>query len=31
LREVQTGRVQTYILMALGAVVLLYILQLAFA
>ncbi len=31
LREVQTGRVQTYILMALGAVVLLYVLQLAFA
>ena len=31
LREVQTGRVQSYILMALGAVVLLYILQLAFA
>ncbi len=31
LREVQTGRVQNYILMALGAVVLLYILQLAFA
>jgi NADH-quinone oxidoreductase subunit L len=31
LREVQTGRVQSYILMALGAVVLLYVLQLAFA
>jgi NADH-quinone oxidoreductase subunit L len=31
LREVQTGRVQAYILMALGAVVLLYVLQLAFA
>jgi len=31
LREVQTGRIQTYILMALGAVVLLYVLQLAFA
>jgi NADH-quinone oxidoreductase subunit L len=31
LREVQTGRVQNYILMALGAVVLLYVLQLAFA
>jgi NADH-quinone oxidoreductase subunit L len=31
LREVQTGRVQTYILMALGAVGLLYVLQLAFA
>jgi NADH-quinone oxidoreductase subunit L len=31
LREVQTGRVQSYILMALGAVVLLYILQLALA
>jgi len=31
LREIQTGRVQSYILMALGAVVLLYILQLAFA
>jgi len=31
LREVQTGKVQAYILMALGAVVLLYVLQLAFA
>ncbi|MDZ7345038.1 MAG: NADH-quinone oxidoreductase subunit L, partial [candidate division KSB1 bacterium] len=31
LREVQTGRVQAYVLMALGAVVLLYVLQLAFA
>ena len=29
LREVQTGRVQSYILMALGAVVVLYILQLS--
>lgn len=31
LREVQTGRVQSYILMALGAVILFYVLQLAFA
>lgn len=31
LREVQTGRVQNYILMALGAVILFYLLQLAFA
>ena len=31
LREVQTGKVQSYILMALGAVILFYVLQLAFA
>ncbi|MDZ7268738.1 MAG: NADH-quinone oxidoreductase subunit L [candidate division KSB1 bacterium] len=31
LRELQTGKIQTYILLALGAVVLLYVLQLAFA
>jgi NADH-quinone oxidoreductase subunit L len=31
LREVQTGKVQSYILMALGAVILFFVLQMMFA